>query len=411
MLVRFGLFVVMKVLHVIPSVSPLRGGPSVMLRTMARGLVQAGVEVDVATTDDDGPKRRSVSYATPIVEEAVTYRYFTRQTRFYTFSWPLSRWLAQHVRDYDLVHIHAIFSYAAIPAAFCAKRYGVPYIVRPLGVLNRWGVKNRRPWLKQLSFRFIEHRILTGAAAIHYTSEQEQIEAEELGVKSRAVIIPNAVDDSLLSSFCPTGRFRAQYPQFADRLIILFLSRLDQKKGLDILFPAFARVKARFSQALLVIAGNGETAFIDGLQQEARRLGIDKDIVWAGFLSGEEKRHALADADIFALPSYSENFGIAVVEAMACGLPAVISDQVGIQREIATAEAGIVTQCEINEFAQALSLLTCDAKLRSRMAENGKRWVRQHCSSSAVTEKLLALYQQVSRSSCQEQLSPTVCES
>lgn len=146
----------MKVLHVIPSVSPLRGGPSVMLRTMAKGLAQAGVEVDVATTDDNGPGRLSVSHTIPIVEEAVTYRYFPRQTRFYTFSWPLNHWLAQHVQDYDLVHIHAIFSYVAIPAAFYAKRYGVPYVVRPLGVLNRWGIQNRRPWLKQLSFRFIE---------------------------------------------------------------------------------------------------------------------------------------------------------------------------------------------------------------------------------------------------------------
>jgi len=382
-----------------------------MLKTMARGLARVGIEVHVATTDDNGPGRLSVCYATPIVEEAVIYRYFPRQTRFYTFSWPLSRWLAQHVKDYDLVHIHAIFSYASIPAAFYAKRYGVPYIVRPLGVLNRWGVKNRRPWLKQLSFRFIERRILANAAAVHYTSEQEQVEAEELGVRSRAVIIPNAVDDTLLSFSCPRGRFRKQHSHVADRLIVLFLSRIDQKKGLDILLPAFARVKARFSQALLVIAGNGEPDFIGQLQHEARSLGIDKDVLWTGFLAGEEKRGALADADIFALPSYSENFGIAVVEAMVAGLPVVISDQVGIHREIATAQAGIVTKCDVNKLAQVLSVLIVDAQQRNRMGANGRCWVERHCSLKVVTEKLIALYQQIIRSSCHGQLVNTVCES
>src|SRR5438445_624243 len=129
----------MKVLHVIPSVGPLRGGPSVMLHTMARGLSQAGVTVDVATTDDNGPERLNVETAQPLEEDRVTYRYFPRQTRFYTFSWPLTRWLAKHVCDYDVVHIHALFSYAAVPAAYWASRYTVPYVVRPLGVLNRWG--------------------------------------------------------------------------------------------------------------------------------------------------------------------------------------------------------------------------------------------------------------------------------
>jgi glycosyltransferase involved in cell wall biosynthesis len=307
----------------------------------------------------------------------------------------LSRWLAQHVQDYDLVHIHAIFSYASIPAAFYAKRYGVPYIVRPLGVLNRWGVKNRRPWLKQLSFRFIEQRILANAAAIHYTSEQEQIEAEELGVTSRAIIIPNAVDDALLSSFCSAGRFRARYPQFADRLIILFLSRVDEKKGLDLLLPAFACIKNQLPESLLVIAGNGDPDFIGQLQQEARRLKIDKDIVWTGFLDGEEKRDAFADANLFVLPSYSENFGIAVIEAMACGLPVVISDQVGIHREIAVAQAGLVTSCEADALAEALLHLIGDTEKRKSMGKNGQRWVHQHCSSKTVTEKLLALYQQI----------------
>src|SRR5690242_5295549 len=104
----------MKILHVIPSVGPLRGGPTVMIRTLTRALVEAGMTVDVATTDDNGPGRVSVVLEQPLTEDGVTYLYFRRQTTFYSFSWPLTRWLCRHVVDYDLVHIHALFSYPSI---------------------------------------------------------------------------------------------------------------------------------------------------------------------------------------------------------------------------------------------------------------------------------------------------------
>src|SRR5437016_4448252 len=157
----------MRVLHVIPSVGPLRGGPSTMMRTTARSLVQAGVEVDVATTDDNDDSRLEVAHCRAVVEQGVTYWYFPRQTRFYTFSWPLTRWLRRNVKNYDLVHIHALFSYAAIPAAFWASYYQIPYIVRPLGVLNVLGMHKRRPWLKKISYHLIEKRIIRGSAVIH----------------------------------------------------------------------------------------------------------------------------------------------------------------------------------------------------------------------------------------------------
>src|SRR5437588_8009176 len=113
---------VRRVLHVIPSVSPQRGGPSVMVRTLANGISQNGIVTDVVTTNDNGAGTLPVDCGVPVMEGDVTYRYFRRQTRFYTFSWPLSRWLAKHVADYDVVHIHALFSYPTVAAAFSAIR-------------------------------------------------------------------------------------------------------------------------------------------------------------------------------------------------------------------------------------------------------------------------------------------------
>lgn len=384
----------MRVLHVIPSVGPLRGGPSANVRMMARTCAEAGLDVDVATTDDNGKGRMNVSYPNPVVENGVTYQYFPRQTRFYTCSWPLTRWLANHVIDYDVVHIHALFSYPAIPAAYSARRYGVPYIVRPLGVLNRWGMENRRQYLKRISYCMIEKHILAGAAAIQYTSEQEKLEALELGIRQKSVVIPNSAEIPTSDSLT-CGRFRAQYPQLADRLVILFLSRLDPVKGLDILLPAFAKVRAEYSKATLVIAGKGESDFERDLQQQAIRLGIASHVLWVGFLTGEQKWAALADADIFVLPSYSENFGLVVVEAMASGLAVVISDRVGIHREISDAHAGVTVPCKIDAVAHALGELVEHEEDRAEMTANGRRLVQTKFSPETVTEALVALYSDI----------------
>jgi len=385
----------MKVLHVIPSVGPLRGGPSVMLRTMVQALAEAGVTVDVATTDDNGPGRLTVINSKPVVEGEITYRYFRRQSRFYTFSWPLASWLGSHVHDYDLLHIHALFSYPPTAAAYHAQRADVPYVARPLGVLNRWGMRNRRPWLKKSSFRLIERRILDGARAIHYTSEQERLEAADLGIEKRSVIIPNAATGPGALSSVTRGKFRARYPQLGGRPIILFVSRLDTIKGLDILLAAFARARAQLRGPVLVLAGNGEPSFVAELKRTAASYGISSDIIWAGFLEGSDKWIAMADADIFVLPSYSESFGIAVAEAMTAGLPVIVSDQVGIHREIARSRAGLVVSCDTDALAHALIALMNDAKLRSEMAANGTRLAQTQFSADAISEGLVKLYKEI----------------
>lgn len=366
-----------------------------MLRAMARGLVQEGLTVDVATTDDNGPGRLDVLMRQPVLEDGVTYRYFPRQTRFYTFSLPLTRWLAEHVKDYDLVHVHGLFSYAAMPAAYWANRYGVPYIVRPFGVLNRWGMRNRRPWLKRVSFKLIESRILSGAAVVHYTSEQECSEATELGVPHRSVVIPNAIEIPTDIANSARGCFRKRHPELANRPIILFLSRLDQKKGLDLLLNAFAKIVRQHPSALLVIAGDGEPAFVEALKQQANTLGIASAVLWTGFLAGADKWAALRDADIFVLPSYSENFGIAVVEAMAFGVPVVVSDQVAIYREIREAKAGLATACDSRLLTNALNTLMVDDQLRTEMGNNGRRLTEAKFTPAVVWHDLLKVYRKI----------------
>jgi glycosyltransferase involved in cell wall biosynthesis len=365
-----------------------------MVRSLASALSREGVETHVATTNDNGLATLRVPCGVPVFEDGVTYWYFPRQARLYTFSRPLGAWLARHVADFDAVHIHALFSYSAVSAAYWARRRGIPYIVRPLGTLNEWGMKNRRRWMKKWSFRLLESRMIEHAALVHYTSDQERLEAEKLqrGPTS-AAIIPNAVAKT--PDISHAGRFLTRFPQLQDRRILLFLSRFDEVKGLDLLMRAFAEVRQQMPRVSLVLAGDGQPAFVSGLKAEAIRLGIERDVVWPGFLDGDLKQAALADADVFVLPSYSENFGIAVAEAMAAGLPVVVSNQVGIHRDIQQARAGIVVPCDVASIAAALVQLLDDAALCRSMGDNGQSLVHRCYSSHAVTQKLVTLYNQI----------------
>jgi glycosyltransferase involved in cell wall biosynthesis len=380
-----------KVLHVISSISPLRGGPSHVIRMLSEGLSDRGMCVHVATTDDNGPDRFSTPYRVPVTEGKVTYWYFPRQLRYYTCSLPLAFWLWRHLREFDLLHIHAVFSYPSTVSARIATLLGVPYIVRPLGVLNRWGIQNRRPFLKRLSFAMIEKSILQNAAAVQYTSEQEQLEAGDLYSGSNGVILPNPVRIS------PEGeqqRTRAQHGS-PDKPLILFMSRLDQKKGLDLLIPAFAQVRQQFPGSRLIVAGNADAAFESSLRRLAENASVADAIDWVGFVSGAVKQELLARADVFVLPSYSENFGVAVVEAMAAGLPVVISDQTGIHPVITQHRAGLVTACSIPSVSAALIQILADPAGRLAMGERGRRVALTEFSISAVSEKLIDLYQSI----------------
>ncbi len=363
---------------------------------MARGLAGRGVAVDAATTDDDGPGGR---VATPleqrVEQEGYGVFYFRKQTEFYKVSRPLGRWLQRHVAEYDLVHIHALFSHTSLAAARCARRAGVPYIIRPLGVLNRWGMANRRRWLKALSFRFVEQPVLRHAAAMHYTSRAEQREAEQAGATAPAAVIPLGIDTAAFQNPPGPDNFLKRFPQAKGRTLVLFLSRLDAKKGLDLLLPAFAEIKKTHPAAMLVIVGDGEKSYVAGLRGLAAQLGMADDITWTGFLGGADKLSAFAAASVFVLPSYSENFGIALVEALAAGLPCVTTDGVAVSEDIRESGAGLVVEAESKPFCEAMNRLLEDAALRTRFGANARKLATERFSVEAMGATLKKLYEDI----------------
>ena len=380
---------VLRLLHVVPSIGPARGGPSFVVRVLARSQAELGLDVHLATTDDNGVGRIPRPLNLPLVEDGVKLWIFPRQTRFYNCSFPLTRWLWKHSGEFDVIHVHALFSYASLVGAILARRAGVPYILRPHGTLSTWGMKHRRPWLKNLSFRLIESSLLKHAEAVHYSTEQEAAEAEQWGQRHELLVAPNPVE-----LYEDSRRIVPRSATFSGRTVVLFLSRIDPIKGLDLLLPAFARVRRNHPAAVLMIAGDGDPEFVASMRQQSTSLGLDDGILWTGFVAAEEKRAAFRDADLFVLPSYSENFGVAVVEAMAAGLPVIVSEGVGIHNMISEAQAGLVIKCSVDDLAAALDRALSDAGLRRRMGANGAELAKRF-EPRAVALQLSRFYERI----------------
>ncbi|MFN3629338.1 MAG: glycosyltransferase [Casimicrobiaceae bacterium] len=375
----------MRVLHVIPSLSRVHGGPSRAARMMERGLRDAGVAVSVATTDDDGAGRSARPLGRWIDEEGGTRIYFRRWTRFYQSAPGALPWLWRHVRDFDLVQVHALFSFMSIAGAAVAYARGVPFIIRPLGTLASWGLSARRPLLKRLSLGLIERPLLRAAAAVHCTSEAEANEVRALEPGARTCVIPLAVESAAVEL----------RPAESTEPVVLFLSRLDPKKNLEAVLDAWPQVLAAHPGARLRVAGTGAPDYVGRLRAHCDALGVGESVDWLGHLEGAEKEAAFAGAWLFVLPSHAENFGIAVAEALARGLPCVLTPAVAIAADVQTAGAGVICDGTPQRLAATLIRVLADADQREAMARAALGLVRAQWSPEVMAERLLALYQAI----------------
>jgi glycosyltransferase involved in cell wall biosynthesis len=384
----------MKVLHVIPSVSAVHGGPSRAIVDIERALAARGVEVTTVATNDDGDSRTlPVHCGEPIATPYATRWYFPRSTVFFKTSVGMAKWLKDNIATFDLVHAHGLFSFAPVAAAFLARRAGVPYILRPHGVLAPYGMTQHRPLLKKMSLALIERRLIEAASAMHFTSRAEIDEAKALRLKCRGVVIPLGID--LGSSIKGEGRERRRGDE---PFKLLFLSRIDPKKNLEALLHAFSLVCSKHSAVLLNIAGDGDPEYRARLQSLARTLNIADRIEWLGYIEGDRKADALRAANAFVLPSHSENFGLAVVEALAAGLPCVVSGEVAIAPEIETARAGFIVGTDAESIAAGIARLLANEDGYSAMSTAARALAASAFSLEAMGERLEALYRDIGAS-------------
>jgi glycosyltransferase involved in cell wall biosynthesis len=362
-----------------------------------QALRRHGVQAEIATTNANGETNFVIPEVSPVLIEGIPTYLFERQHPWrYAFSWPLTRWLKKHVRDYDLLHLHAVFVYAIAPAAYYARRYGLPYIVLPHGVLDPWALRKSR-LRKRAYFALLEKRNLDRAAAIHFTAEEEYRRALATGIRARTFVLPYIVNLEESRHPSPRVTLRERRPELQGKTLVLFLSRIDPKKGLDLLIPALGQLASQREDFAFLLAGTGEESYEEQVSRMLHDAGLAPRTVRLGFVQGADKAAVLRDADLFVLPSYQENFGIAVVEAMAAGLPVVISDRVNIHAEVFRAKAGLVVSQDATELARAIATLLDSPVLRETMGKEGQRLVEERFSRDRVAKQLIEVYEDILR--------------
>ncbi|HEX8523538.1 MAG TPA: glycosyltransferase [Tepidisphaeraceae bacterium] len=378
----------MRVLHVISTIDAQAGGTTSALVTLATSQAAAGLGVTVVSTftraDDISPAdaMRSAGVTVELIGPATgkLRRHPTLQQR-----------IQRLVEQADIVHIHTLWEEILHVAARTAAKLNRRYLFTPHGMLDPWSLSQSK-WVKKIYLTWRLSKDLNHAAAIHFTSQIERDLVRTLKLKPRELIVPNGLDLSEFQHLPPRGTFRQKF-NLDDRPIILFLSRLHPKKGLDQLIPAFAR--ASLPHPILVIAGPSSPDYQRQLEQQIRDLHLGNRVVFTGMLRGRERIEAFVAADLFVLPSRQENFGIVVVEAAAAGCPLLISDQVNIHREVASAGVGRVCRLGVDSVASELVHMMNDPALRAEVARRGPIWAAQHFDHHVIAQQWKSIYNEM----------------
>jgi len=359
---------------------------------MARGLVRQGIDVTVATTNADGAKTLDVPLQLPVIDDGVAYRYFARTVPgSWKFSWSMTRWLWANAGAYDVVHVHALFSYATIPGCRAAAHAPVPYVLRPLGTLSEWSLAHRG-WKKRPYYALLERSHLEMASAIHVTSVDEAEDVARLGYAERTRVIPLGVDVE------SRVRERPRVVKRGNPLRLLFLSRLHEKKNVPLLLRALASVASASRPIELTIAGDGDGGYRRELEQLAQELGLQARVRFLGHVDGDAKQRVLLDADCFVLPSAHENFGLAVAEALAAGLPVIVTPGVALSRDVGEAGAGLVTDATAEALAFAIVWASEHPAALVEMGDRAWQLARRELSWETTCGRLAALYDDLASS-------------
>ena len=383
-------------LHVIPGLASRTGGPGFAVVESARALAECGVAATVFATDvaeaASARDHRRVSRAElPPGADEVDVRLFRARWPYrLTFSPELYRALVRETGRYDVVHIHSLFLFPQWAAFRNAKRRDVPYVVSPRGALDPW-LRARGRVQKAIADVLWQRRMLEAAAALHVTSEDEARLIRDVAPHVPRVVVPNGIRWGDFQELPPGARFRERYLGGHDGRLVLNLGRIAAKKGLDLLIRAFAVVARELPDVRLAIVGPDDEGLTPRLVAVAQREGVGARVTFVGILTGEEKRAALAAADVWALPSHTENFGIAVAEALAAGRATVISPAVNIAPDVRAAGAGIVAELAPQAFGAAIAGLLADERRRGALGERAREFARRY-DWSAVGPDLAAMY-------------------
>jgi glycosyltransferase involved in cell wall biosynthesis len=378
----------MRVLHVIRSVDSTGGGPMEVLRQLAPMYKLSGHDVEVLSLDSP-----EVSH---VMGFPARVHALGPVTSTYGFSRDLLPWLRKNGDKYDAVVVNGIWTYPSFAVWRALRHSKVPYVVFTHGMLDPWfkrtyPMKHLKKWLY---WPWAEYRVLRDAKAVLFTSEEERLLARESFplYSAKEIVVSYGTARPTGESDLQIGAFFERFPHLRGKRLALFMGRVHPKKGCDLAIEAFARVLADSGDWNLVIAGPDQVGWRATLEPMATRLNVSSQITWTGMLRDDLKWGATRAAEVFFLPSHQENFGIAVAEALACGVPTLISNKVNIWREVQTDGAGLVAE---DDLKGALSLLRRWVQLptscKARMRECARVCFEQRFEIHQVINSLLPI--------------------
>ena len=395
----------MRILHIIPSVAQVRGGPSQAVLEMVSALRMEGVDAEIVTTNDNGPTvldiscGQKINYPVDLLADngmQVPVRFFERRPAIsgsfseFIFSPGLTHWLWNHVKDYDFLHVHALFSYPSTTAMAIARWHRVPYIVRPIGQLCHWSL-TQSAIKKKTYLALVEQSNLKNARGIQFTTHQELEEASVLGLTAPKFVIPHGIHMPEQIEQ-PKAQLRESLNIPEKSPIILFLSRLHPKKGLDRLIEALSQ--ADMPPFHLVIAGSGDHHYEAEIDRQVADSPIQERVHRVGFVTGNRKQQLLQGADFFVLPSHSENFGIAILEALAAGLPVITTPQVALSPLVKNHKLGWLCDNTVHALAQTLQQRLTHTADYTAIGQRARQVARSQFSWTTIAHQLSQTYEQ-----------------
>ncbi len=363
----------MHVLHILSGLDPRAGGPANALVGLAIAQANAGMDVHILATWREG------------WDESLAQRLQAHENITTRLVGPIGGWRKTHpdvqrvaneeVAKADVLHVHALWESIQLAASRAARRHRKPVIFRPCGMLDPWSMGQSSEggggWKKRAYLALVLRRELNAARLIHFTTQSEADLAARWRLKTPTIVVPNGLNLPEFAQLPPRGAFRKAHGIGEQTRVILFMSRVHPKKGLDLLIPAFEKAAPDVPDSLLVIAGPDYLDTRQHMKELAQQCGLQDRVRFVDMLSGPDRVQALVDADLFVLPSRQENFGIVVAEAMAAGRPVIISDQVNTHPEVTAAAAGDVVPLEFNAIAASLVKWLGDDEARAAAGQRG----------------------------------------
>jgi glycosyltransferase involved in cell wall biosynthesis len=395
----------MRVLCVAAYYTPAHvyGGPVRSISALCEGLVQAGADVSVFTTNANGIDQiLDVPIAHPLEVNGVQVRYYpltapaARLLPFYFYSPQLRRACMEEINCYDVVYLPGNWTYPFQVAASAALQQEVPYVISPRGSFMDWSMQ-QKSLKKRIYLRLVEERLINQAAAIHATSSMEAEQQQKWSFASPLVVIPNGVDLSPYEKLPRRGRLLSRLNITPEETLSIFVGRLHKEKRPQLMVEAFSRVVEQNPASHLVIVGPDQDSSGKLLRETVHQKGLQSHIHFTGLLQGAELLQAYADADLLVLLSHRENFGMVVVEGMACGIPVLLSEEVGLAKDVSQAQAGSVVQPKAEAVSKEWLRLLSDSQLRREMGRRGKQLAYDSFAHGVVASQMIELFQSVVR--------------